>query len=162
MNLIVLTLMSLIMQVTEATITVKSQAFESNGNIPSQYTCDGENISPQLDLSDFPKETKSFALIMDDPDAPSGTFVHWVMWNIAPRKMIEEDNAPGVQGKNSKQENKYTGPCPPSGTHHYHFKVYAINTILDLAVGSTKQELLDAIQGHIIAQGELVGLYKKK
>ena len=99
---------------------------------------------------------------MDDPDAPSGTFDHWIMWNIPPIDKIEENSAPGIQGINSKNQNKYYGPCPPSGTHHYHFRIYALDTKLDIPEKSDKKALLKALEGHIIATGELIGVYKKK
>jgi Raf kinase inhibitor-like YbhB/YbcL family protein len=148
--------------VANATLTLKSPAFNNNGNIPSKYTCDGANISPELNIDNFPKETKSFVLIVDDPDAPNGTFVHWVMWNIPLIKKIEANTFPGVQGRNQNHENSYYGPCPPSGTHHYHFKIYAIDTMLELPVSSNKQDVLKAIDDHILAEGELIGLYKRK
>ena len=142
-------------------LVVESPAFKANGTIPSKYTCDGKNISPELHVSMIPSGTVSLALIMDDPDAPKGTFDHWIMWNIPVQDKISEDSAPGMQGKNGKGDNKYTGPCPPSGTHHYHFRVYALDTKLNLAEGSDKQALLKAIEGHILATGEIVGLYKR-
>ena len=107
------------------TLTVSSPAFSNNGFIPSKYTCDGSNINPELIIRDIPQDTRSLALIIDDPDAPKGTFDHWVMWNIPVKDKIDENSTPGAEGKNGKNENKYMGPCPPSGTHHYHFKVYA-------------------------------------
>ncbi|MCW3070746.1 MAG: YbhB/YbcL family Raf kinase inhibitor-like protein [Bacteroidetes bacterium] len=144
------------------TLTVKSPAFENNGNIPSKYSCVGANISPPLSIKNIPVNTKSLALIMDDPDAPKGTFDHWIMWNIPVSEAIEENTFPGMQGLNGKQECSYTGPCPPSGTHHYHFKVYALDTRLELSQNSGKSALQEAMEGHIIGEGELVGLYKKK
>lgn len=147
--------------VANKTLTVKSPAFENNQSIPSKYTCDGSNINPALSIKDIPKESKSLALVIDDPDAPKGTFDHWIMWNIPVKEMIEENSAPGAQGKNGKGENKYYGPCPPSGTHHYHFHVYALDTKLDLPVNTDKNALLKAMEGHIIGQGELIGTYKK-
>lgn len=129
--------------------------------IPVKYTCSGENINPEISISGIPAETKSLALIMDDPDAPSGDFVHWVMWNILTDGKISENSAPGVQGVNDFGENKYGGPCPPSGTHHYHFKIYALDTKLELPTETDKQGLLKAMEGHVLASGELVGLYMK-
>jgi Raf kinase inhibitor-like YbhB/YbcL family protein len=143
-------------------LLVRSPAFEHNDFIPAKFTCVGGNINPELVISDIPKEAVSLALIMDDPDATNGTFDHWIMWNIPVKNKIEENSTPGVQGKNGKNENKYTGPCPPSGTHHYHFKIYALNTRLDLPEGSDKQTLLIAMEGHVIGTGELIGLFKKK
>lgn len=141
-------------------LTIKSDAFGNNGFIPSKYTCDGVNINPPLSISNMPGETRTVALIMDDPDAP-GTFDHWIMWNIVPTGVISENSVPGVQGTNGKKENNYTGPCPPSGVHRYHFKVYALDAILDLPAGSDKKSLEDAMKGHILAQGELIGKYKR-
>ena len=147
--------------VAAQTLTVKSPSFDNNKMIPAKYTCKEANINPVIQIDGIPAEAKSLALIVDDPDAPKGTFDHWVMWNIPPKDQINENSAPGTQGKNGKGENKYTGPCPPSGTHHYHFKVYALDTKLDLKAGSDKIALMDAMNGHILTQGELVGLFKK-
>ena len=144
------------------TLTVKSPAFADGELIPAKYTCDGENISPEITVENVPEGTKTLALIMDDPDAPKGTFVHWVMWNMPVTKTLRENTAPGTQGKNGRGENKYTGPCPPSGTHHYHFKIYALDTRLDIPASSDKAALLYAMKGHILAEGELTGLYSKK
>lgn len=145
----------------QSTLTVSSAAIENKGFIPARYTCDGDGINPQLVIGNLPIETKSMALIIDDPDAPSGTFVHWVMWNIPPKGRIEENSAPGKEGKNGKKENLYAPPCPSSGTHHYHFKVYALDTMLDLYDNTDKKALLKAMEGHILASGELVAMYKK-
>jgi len=147
--------------VADKTLTVKSSSFESNGPIPAKYTCAGANINPELTITDIPDGTKSLALILDDPDAPKGTFVHWVMWNIPVRDKINEDSAPGAEGKNGRNENKYMGPCPPSGTHHYHFKVYALDTKFNLPVSTDKESLLKAMKGHILASGVLIGTYQK-
>lgn len=146
---------------SESTLTVTSSAFKANGMIPAKYTCTGENINPELSISGIPSDAKSLALIMDDPDAPSGDFVHWVMWNIPVQNTIAENSAPGVQGMNGRDATGYTGPCPPSGTHHYHFKVYALDAMLDLPTTTDKQGLLKAMDGHILQQGELIGLFKK-
>ncbi len=143
-------------------LIVKSPAFANNERIPAKYTCKGDNVNPSLTIDDIPANTQSLALIMDDPDAPSGTYVHWVMWNIPVSTPIGENSAPGTQGRNSRDESKYTGPCPPSGTHRYFFKVYALDTRLNnLGTNSGKQDLLNAMQGHVLASGELVGLYGK-
>lgn len=145
-----------------ANLTVKSSVFEHNQLIPSKYTCDGEEISPPLTIEDIPKGTKSLALIMDDPDAPMGTFDHWLMWNIAPTGIIAENTVSGVEGLNTYKEASYMGPCPPSGTHRYFFKIYALDTQLNLnAKATTKAVLEKAMQGHILAQGEIVGLYSR-
>ena len=143
------------------TMTVKSPAFKHNETIPDKYTCQGQSINPEIDIEGIPEKTKTLALIMDDPDAPNGTFDHWVMWNIPRAPMIAENSAPGKQGKNGKHENKYTGPCPPSGTHHYHFNVYALDSELSLGADADKSALEKAMEGHILAKAEMIGLYKK-
>lgn len=146
---------------TKTALSIKSTAFKNNEFIPSKYTCEGADVNPDLEIEDLPSNTKSLALIVDDPDAPNGTFDHWVMWDIPPKSKIEEDSAPGIEGKNSKQENRYTGPCPPSGTHHYHFKIYALDTKLSFLPPSTNKKSLEkSMKQHIIASGELIGLYK--
>jgi Raf kinase inhibitor-like YbhB/YbcL family protein len=143
-------------------LSIKSTAFDSNKLIPKKYTCDGENINPPLTIEGTPKEAKTFVLIMDDPDAPSGTFDHWVVWNIPSSTVrIGEHSVPGVEGLNSARENIYHGPCPPSGTHRYFFKVYALDTALSLNVNSSKKDVEKAMQGHVLAKGELVGLYRR-
>jgi Raf kinase inhibitor-like YbhB/YbcL family protein len=148
--------------IISTTLIIKSSAFKNNEFIPSKYTCDGLNINPDLMIDNIPANTKSLAIIVDDPDAPNGTFCHWVMWDIPPKNTIKEDSKPGIQGRNSMHENKYFGPCPPSGTHHYHFKVYALNTKLDFLPSNTgEKELLNAMKGHIISSGDLIGLYKR-
>lgn len=147
-------------------ITITSNAFANDSLIPSRYTCDGANVSPQLSWTNGPENTKSYALICDDPDAPSKTWVHWLVFNIpAETNSIDEGAASiaGAQyGKNDFGNTNYGGPCPPSGTHHYHFKIYALNCMLPLKNGATKKEIEDAMKGHILAQGELVGLYSRK
>jgi Raf kinase inhibitor-like YbhB/YbcL family protein len=158
MNLIA-ALMGLVMN---ASLTVTSPDFGKNGNIPPRFTCDGESISPTLKISGIPDGAKSLALIVDDPDAPNGGFDHWVMWNIPIVEKIEQNTAPGQQGKNGKKENKYVGPCPPNGKHHYHFKVYALDTELNLDSKTDKEALLKAMEGHVMAKAEIVGLYKRK
>lgn len=159
MNLIILYVMSTIISTT---LTIKSFAFNNNGFIPSKYTCDGSNINPDLMIDDIPENTKSLAIIVDDPDAPTGTFCHWVMWDISPKKIIKENSSPGIQGRNSMRENKYSGPCPPSGIHHYHFKVYALNTkFSSLSPNTDRKGLLNAMEGHVISSGDLVGLYQR-
>ncbi|MEW6468894.1 MAG: YbhB/YbcL family Raf kinase inhibitor-like protein [Bacteroidota bacterium] len=146
---------------TKTLLEISSPAFDRGGMIPSKYTCDGINISPPLTIGKIPAEAKSLVLVMQDPDAVSGTFDHWLMWNIPPLEGIEENSAPGVQGKNTAGTNGYTGPCPPSGTHHYYFKIYALDRLLDLEKGAGKSELQEAMKGHIVAWGELMGIYKK-
>ncbi len=139
-----------------------SSAFEHNQMIPSKFTCEGEDVNPTLNISEIPPEGKFLALIVDDPDAPMGTWVHWVVFNIPVTAAIEENSRPGLQGINDFGRRDYGGPCPPSGTHRYFFKIYALDTKLDLKEGISKAQLEKAMQGHILAQGELIGLYKKK
>jgi Raf kinase inhibitor-like YbhB/YbcL family protein len=141
-------------------LTVTSQAIRHNGDIPPRYTCDGENISPPLLIKNIPFETKSLVLIVEDPDAGE-TFDHWLVWNIPPTESVAENSVPGILGKNSFGRNEYGGPCPPTGTHHYVFKVYALNSKLNLQAGANKKQLLQSMQQHIISTGELIGLYKK-
>ncbi len=143
-------------------LIVKSPAFKNNQMIPSKYTCDGQEINPPLTIEDIPPETESLALVLEDPDAPRGTFDHWIVWNIAPTGKIEENSVPGVVGLNSSGEPEYNSMCPPSGTHRYFFKVYALDTKLNLKPWLTrKKELEKAMQGHILAKGELIGLYRR-
>lgn len=143
-------------------INLSSSAFGNNELIPAKYTCDGLNVSPPLQIGGIPPEAKSLALIVDDPDAPRGTWVHWVIWNIPVTiDQINENEAPGVQGMNDFHRNEYGGPCPPSGTHRYFFKLYALDKILDAPAGTPKLQLGKYIDDHIIGYGELIGLYKR-
>jgi Raf kinase inhibitor-like YbhB/YbcL family protein len=143
-------------------LQIKSSAFENNQSIPKKYSCHGQEINPPLTVEGVPEEAKSLALIVDDPDAPSGTFVHWIVWNIpASTKKIEENSVPGIEGLNSAMERGYTGMCPPYGTHRYFFKIYALDGNLDLSINSTKKDLEKAMDGHVLAKGELVGLFSK-
>lgn len=143
-------------------LQVTSTAFSTGGMIPSQYTCDGANVNPPLDIQGIPEQAKSLALIVDDPDAPSGTWVHWVVWNIPVTEFIEENTVPGKEGLNDFKKHHYGGPCPPSGTHRYFFKVYALDALLDLPDNTKKAGLEKAMEGHIVASGELMGVYKRK
>lgn len=145
----------------KATLTISSPVFEHEGFIPGKYTCEGANINPPVTIKGIPKEALSLALIMDDPDAPGGTFDHWIVWNIPPTEVINENSLSGVAALNSKGEYHYTGPCPPSGTHRYFFKIYALDTLLDLEEDANKQMVEQALQDHVIAYGELIGLYTK-
>lgn len=142
-------------------LSVKSAAFENNALIPKKYTCDGDNVNPPLTIEDAPVETKSLVLIVDDPDAPMGTWDHWIVWNIAPTGRVEENTVPGIEGLNSSKEHHYGGPCPPGGTHRYFFKIYALDTKLDLNPNSKKKDVENAMKDHILAKGELVGLYHR-
>jgi Raf kinase inhibitor-like YbhB/YbcL family protein len=149
---------------------IKSRSFLEGGMIPARYTCDGENVSPPLEWSGAPAEVKSFALVSDDPDAPAGTWVHWVVYNMpADAAKLDEDIKPSSefqsgmrQGSNDFQRIGYGGPCPPSGTHRYFFKLYAVDRMLDLKPGATKNQVLQAMQGHILAQAQLVGKYRRR
>jgi len=141
---------------------ITSPDFENNQFIPKKFTCQGEDVNPSLIIEGIPKETKSLALIMDDPDAPMGTWVHWVVFDIPVINRIEENSIPGKQGRNNFGRENYGGPCPPSGTHRYFFKVYALDTVLNLAEGISKGALEKAMQGHILDKAELIGLYKKQ
>ena len=141
---------------------LSSPAFEHNAFIPLKFTCQGESINPKLIIEEIPLETKSLALIMDDPDAASGDFVHWVVYDIAVTSNIEENSIPGKEGVNSSGGSDYVGPCPPTGAHHYFFKVYALDKMLNLGKGLRKPDLEKAIGPHILAKAELIGLYKKK
>jgi len=140
---------------------ILSPEFEHNGFIPAKFTCQGEDISPALIIEGIPTAAKSLALIVDDPDATTGTWVHWVVFDIGLIARIEENSIPGKQGQNDSGRNEYGGPCPPSGTHRYFFKIYALDKKLNLSEGITKQELEKAMAGHILGQAELIGLYKK-
>lgn len=144
-------------------MNLTSQAFEDGGIIPAKYTCDGDDISPPLTITHVPGMAKSLAMIVDDPDAPVGTFVHWVVWNIpVDKNMISEgESLSEPQGKTDFGRSGYGGPCPPSGTHRYFFKLYALDTTLDLDSDSTKKDLETAMQGHIIEQTKLMGRYSR-
>ncbi len=145
-----------------AELTVKSPAFENNKLIPAKYTCDGDEVNPPLTIEGIPQGTQMLALIIDDPDAPRGTFDHWIVWGIPPTSKIEENSVPGIEGLNSAGQRSYMGMCPPSGTHRYFFKVYALDAKLVLSPSSTrKKDLEKAMQSHILAKGELIGLYKR-
>jgi len=143
-------------------LTITSPAFENNKSIPSKYTCDGDDVNPTLNIEGIPKETKSMVLIVDDPDAPMGTWDHWIVWNIPPTNKIEENSVPGTEGLNDFRKHSYGGPCPPSGTHRYFFKIYALDTKLDLNPNSRKKDVENAMKDHILAKGELVGLYSRR
>jgi Raf kinase inhibitor-like YbhB/YbcL family protein len=141
-------------------LSVKSEAFKNDQKIPMKYTCDGKGVNPPLKINGIPPETKSLAIILEDPDAPSGKFTHWVVWNISPNGEILENSVPGVQGRNSSGRISFAKPCPPSGTHRYIFKVYALDTELKLDEGASRRELEQAMQDRVIAKGELTGLYR--
>jgi Raf kinase inhibitor-like YbhB/YbcL family protein len=148
-----------------AELKISSPVFENNGAIPKKYTCDGADVNPPLKFENIPSAAKSLALIVDDPDAPGGTWVHWVVWNIEPRTgEIRENSVPAgaLQGMNDFRKHDYGGPCPPSGTHRYFFKLYALDAPVSLNAGAKKTDLEKAMKGHIIAQAQVVGLYGRK
>jgi len=143
-------------------LRITSPVFQNRGIIPAKYTCDGVNVNPPLSIEDIPEGTRSLVLIVDDPDAPMETWDHWIVWNIPPVEKIEENSVPGIEGLNDFNKHSYGGPSPPSGTHRYFFKVYALDTKLDLNRNSRKEDVERAIEGHILAKGEIVGLYRRR
>jgi Raf kinase inhibitor-like YbhB/YbcL family protein len=150
-------------------LVITSAAFKDGGFIPKKYTCDSSNVSPPLQWSGVPADTKSIALICDDPDAPMGTWVHWVIYNIPPNINSLSENVPpdktletgALQGTNDFRKIGYGGPCPPGGTHRYFFKVYALDILPELDPGLTKDDLLKAMGGHILTEGNLMGRYSR-
>ena len=143
-------------------LLMNSSAFENNSHIPVKYTCDGSNINPPLTIEGITAETKTLVLIVDDPDCPTGTFDHWIVWNISPiTRKIGENTIPGTEGISSYRKHAYGGPCPPYGTHRYFFKVYALDTQLDLKSNSTKKDVEKVMENHILAEGRLIGLYSR-
>ncbi len=143
------------------TFTVSSTAFVTGGHIPKLYGCKGEGLNPDLFFEGLPEKTKTIALIAEDPDAPSGTFIHWVVWNIPPNQSISGRSIPGVSGVNSKGTSGYIPPCPPDKQHRYFFRAYALDCSLDIPETSGKKELEAALRDHVLATAELMGLYKK-
>ena len=153
------------------TIKIRSAGFAEGQPIPSKYTCDGEDVSPPLSWDNAPNGTQSLALICDDPDAPSGTWVHWVIYDLSDRltelpeavPAKEEALSGAKQGRNDFGRTGYGGPCPPAGSaHRYYFKLYALDSALKLKVGATKADVENAMKGHIVGQGQLMGTYKRK
>ena len=150
---------------TMSPLTIASTAFPHNGTIPSVHTCDGADASPPLSIRNVPEGARSLALIVDDPDAPGKTWVHWVAWNLKPDTAEIPSNAVpagAVQGKNDWGKPVYGGPCPPSGTHRYFFKLYALDIPLPLKAGATKAQLEEAMKGHIVEKAERIGLYRRR
>jgi len=148
-----------------SSISVTTPAFQAGGDIPAKFTCNGANANPELKINGVPNEAKSLVLIVDDPDAPRGLFTHWIVWNIDPKTTdIGENSAPagGVQGTNDFGKRNYGGPCPPSGTHRYFFKIFALDAKVDLKPSARRAELDAAMRGHILAQGELMARYSPK
>lgn len=156
-------------QPTTGDFQVTSPAFDHEGPIPTQYTCDGEDISPPLEWTTPPAGTATLALIADDPDAPGGTWVHWVLYNIPAQTNGLPEGVPGGpeladgsrHGINSGRKTAYSGPCPPGGTHRYYFKLYALDTTLELDAGVTKTDVLEAMEGHVLAAAEWMGMYAR-
>jgi len=150
-------------------ISLVSTAFADGESIPVKYTCDGDNVSPPLQWGNLPEGTQSLALIVDDPDAPSGEFVHWVLYDLPPTlrglpEGVSTDERPsqgGTNGKNGANVSGYTGPCPPSGAHRYFFRLYALDYRLDASPGLSKSQLLQGMEGDVLAQGELMGTYSR-
>lgn len=149
---------------------ISSSVFEQGGIIPAEYTCDGADVSPPLKWESVPDGTKSIALISDDPDAPMGTWVHWILFNLPANTRELPENVPtdgtlpdgAKQGTTDFGRTGYGGPCPPSGTHRYFFKVYALGMMLDLPAGSRKSDLLRAMENRVLAEGQLMGKYKRR
>ena len=151
--------------VNKDTLTVSSPVFNNNSVLPTKYTCDGNNVNPPLIIENIPAAAKSLALIVDDPDAPGGIWVHWVLWNIDPEtKKIEENTVPNGahQGMNDFRQTTYNGPCPPAGTHRYFFKLYALDKMLTLSPNATKNDLEKSMNGHIVEEAHIIGLYQRK
>jgi len=144
-----------------AVMRVTSPSFKNDQMMPAKYTYDGQDVNPALDIENLPQETKSLALIVDDPDAPMKTWVHWVVYDIPASNHIDEESIPGKQGINDSGSKNYHGPCPPSGTHRYYFKVYALDRVLGLNEGISKESLEKAMRGSIISSAELIGLYNR-
>lgn len=149
------------------TLQIKSSAFNQGALIPKKYTCDGQDVSPPLTWTGVPLGTKSLALVMDDPDAPVGNWDHWILFNVPPQTTALPENveslpAATLGGKNSWRRTGYGGPCPPDREHRYFFKLYALDTVLDLKEGVTKKELEAAMQNHILEKAELMGRYDRK
>lgn len=145
-----------------AQLTISTPALQQGRDIAVKYTCDDEGINPPLEIGNLPHGTQTLALIMEDPDAPGGTYDHWIEWNIPPAPLIEENSNPGISGTNSAGKTGYHPPCPPHGSHRYYFHVFALDTELQLEPGATRLALQGAMQGHILAKGTLMGKYKRQ
>ncbi len=146
-------------------LKISSPVFDDNGQIPIRYGCGGENVNPLLEIENVPSNARALALIFDDRDAPKGSYVHWILWNISPgTREIKENSVPegAVQGSNDFKKNKYRGPCPPKRPHRYVFRLYALDVRLQLPPKSTKAQLEKAMKGHIVAQAQLTGVYKRE
>lgn len=154
-------MIQLLKEVDYKVLKITSDVFVENGYIPIKYTCDGENVSPPLTIDYLPSSAKSLAIIVEDPDAPIDTWVHWLIWNMPVSHYIKENKAHGREGVNDFSKHIYCGPCPLSGIHHYVFKVYALDTLLHLPENSKKIHLMREMSNHIVAYGELTGIYKR-
>ena len=141
---------------------ITTPAFGHNQPIPKKFTCQGEDINPGLKISDVPAGTKNLVLIVDDPDAPGGNWDHWIVYNIPVTDEIRENSIPGLEGHNDFGRLRWGGPCPPSGTHRYFFKLFALDAVLNFSKTPRKADVIKAMQGHVLAQAELIGLYKKE
>lgn len=141
---------------------IRSPEFKHNGFIPAKFTCQGDDVNPPLVIESIPEGAKTLVLIVDDPDAPMGTWVHWVLVNMPVTGKIEENSIIGKQGLNDFGRKDYGGPCPPSGTHRYFFKIYALDSELNLGEDAGKPDVEKAMEGHMLDKAELIGLYKKK
>jgi len=154
-----------ILTINNIAMKLSSSAFLNNSKLPAKYSCDGQRINPPLEIKDVPGNAQSLVLIVDDPDAPMGTFVHWLVWNIDPKTAeIPENSIPAgaKQGTNSGGRTGYFPPCPPSGTHRYIFKLFALDKVLNLTPNASKDNLEQSMQGHILDSVELIGLYSRK
>ena len=155
---------------TRPPLALTSSAFTAGSPIPLKYTCDGDDVSPPLNWDNVPQNTESLVLIVDDPDAPAGTWVHWVLFNVPPATRALAEAIPADaeladgsrHGMNGWKRRDFGGPCPPSGTHRYFFRLYALDSMLDLNAGASKQDVLAAMEGHILSQGELMGTYVRQ
>lgn len=142
-------------------LKVESPAFEQGGEIPRKYTCEGEDVSPPLRVLGVPGAAQSLVLIVDDPDAPVGTWTHWTVWDVDVEGVVKEDSVPGTQGHNDFGKVEWGGPCPPGGTHRYFFRVYALDCELGLPEGARRDQLEEAMEGHVLDKGELMGRFSR-
>lgn len=142
-------------------LLISSPVFKDGEYIPAKYTCEGDNINPPLRIQMIPHGVQTLAVIVEDPDAPKGVFDHWLVWNIERMEQIGENTTPGISGRNGTGKTGYYGPCPPSGSHRYFFHVYALDNLLDLEPGASKEQLETAMGGHIMGRGSLMGYYRK-
>ena len=155
----------IINQLTTSNMKITIDSFKNGENIPAKYSCDGDNINPEIKITEIPQEAQSLVLIMDDPDAPMGLFTHWIVFNIpaSSNVVINENSVPqnSVLGLNSASQTSYVGPCPPTGTHRYYFKVFALDSLLNLQEGAKREEIEREMTSHIIDQAQYLGLYQR-